>query len=150
RRRASWAAVLAVLALGSLGGALAASWASPPDTPFVEDCAALEGEPAGTWDEARREQLGAAFSAAAARAGAPWILDSELVVAVSLDRWRSRWLASRRALCRARAGGDPLILARHGDCLERHRRVSASLVELFVSEPETLDQAPRVVAELGD
>jgi tetratricopeptide (TPR) repeat protein len=139
---------LVALAVGLLSGAAVAWWGEPEP---VEDCAAVELELAETWDASRREQLAEVFASAAARPGSAWLAESGALVARDLDRWRERWLESRAELCHARAGGDPVVLDRHGACLERHRHETEAIVDLLLAGgPETLSEAGEAVHGLPD
>jgi tetratricopeptide (TPR) repeat protein/tRNA A-37 threonylcarbamoyl transferase component Bud32 len=147
-RRVQSGLAAVVVGLAS-GGAVA--WFNEAELPIVDDCVALEAELADTWDGPRRERMAERFSMAATESGEAWLADSEAPVAASLDRWRERWLESRRALCRARAGGDPVVLDRIGECLERHRRSTQAVVDLLLAgEVDTLREAPQAVQSLAD
>jgi tRNA A-37 threonylcarbamoyl transferase component Bud32/tetratricopeptide (TPR) repeat protein len=149
RKRARlWVSGFAVLGVALLSGAAAAWWATPA---AIDDCATLDTELDGSWDPQRREQLLAVFERAAQRSGGSWLSDSGELVADELDRWRSTWLQARAQLCQARAGGDPVVLDRHGACLERQRREVAATIELLLAgTPESLREAPRAVQGLAD
>ncbi len=138
---------LAVLGVGLLSG-VGAAWLATPAA--IDDCATIDTELDDTWDADRREQLLAAFADAASRSGS-WLDDSGELVADELDRWRSTWLDARTQLCRARVGGDPVVLDRHGACLERQRREVAATIELLLAgTTESLREAPLAVQSLAE
>ena len=84
------------------------------------------------------------------RADVPAGLWQILLRGVQADPER-RWLEARRELCRARPGGDPVVLDRQGRCLERHRRATRALVDaLLRGEPEVLREAPAAAHQLDD
>ncbi|MCY1064621.1 serine/threonine-protein kinase [Nannocystis sp. RBIL2] len=148
RRRRVALSGLAALGVGLLSGASVAWWGTAP---VVDDCAALERELDDTWGAEARAQLGQRFAGAGAAEGMAWLADSAAPVLAGLDRWRGRWLAARGALCRARAGGDPVVLDRLGRCLERHRGAAQALVAaLQGGEAAVLRAAPRAVLQLED
>jgi tetratricopeptide (TPR) repeat protein len=139
---------VAALGVGVLSGAAVAWWSEPES---VDQCATIDRELHGTWDDERREQLTASFSRASERPGGAWLGKSAQPVVAALDRWRDRWLASRVELCHARVGGDPVILDRLGACLERQRRATEATVGLLISgDAETLAEAPLAVHNLAD
>ncbi|MBZ5713701.1 protein kinase domain-containing protein [Nannocystis pusilla] len=147
RRRAT-SSGLAALAVASLSGLSVAWWSA---TPVLDECAAMARELDDTWGAEARAQLGDGFARASAAEGMAWLADSEGPVAAGLDRWRTRWLAARGALCRARAGGDPVVLDRLGRCLERQRSAAQVLIaELLRGEPQALRAAPGAVLHLED
>ncbi|MFO7566345.1 MAG: serine/threonine-protein kinase [Enhygromyxa sp.] len=149
RRRARWLGSGAVaLGVGVLSGVGFSWWRAPEP---IDACATLEGELEGTWDAQRREQLSAAFSRASRTPGAAWLAGTAVPVIAGLDAWRERWLDRRNALCRARVGGDRVILDRVGACLEHQRRSTAATVELLLAgEVEVLSEAPLAVQRLAD
>ncbi len=148
RRRRVAISSLAALGVGLLSGVSVAWWSAAPS---VDECAAMARELDDTWAADERAQLGERFAHAGAAAGMAWLADSEASVLASLDRWRARWLAARGALCRARAGGDPVVLDRLGRCLERHRSAAQALVAaLLRGEPQVLREAPEAVLHLED
>lgn len=147
RRRVLAFSGLAALAVGVLSGSSVAWWGAGA----VEECAAVGRELDGTWAAEQRAQLGERFADAGAAAGMAWLADSEAPVQASLDRWRARWSQAREALCRAREGGDPVVLDRLGRCLERHRSAAQALVAaLLRGEPQVLRKAPEAVLQLED
>jgi tetratricopeptide (TPR) repeat protein len=139
---------VAALGVGVLSGVAVAWWSEPEP---VDACATLDRELQGTWDHDRREQLTAAFARASEQPGALWLGKTAVPVVAGLDRWREQWLASRGELCRARAGGDPVILDRFGACLERQRRTTEATIGLLIAgDVETLADAPLAVHNLAD
>lgn len=148
RRRRVAMSGLAALGVGLLSGVSVAWWSAAPS---VDECAAMERELDDTWAADERTQLGERFAHAGAAAGMAWLADSEASVVAGLDRWRARWLEARDALCRARAGGDPVVLDRLGRCLERHRSAAQALVTVLLrGEPLALREAPEAVLHLED
>jgi tetratricopeptide (TPR) repeat protein/tRNA A-37 threonylcarbamoyl transferase component Bud32 len=149
RKRARlWVSGLAVLGVALLSG-IAAAWLATPE--LIDDCAMIDAELDGTWDAQRREQLLATFADAGGPSGGSWLDESGELAADALDRWRSSWLDGRAQLCRARAGGDPVVLDRQGACLERQRREVAAMIELLLAgTTETLREAPLAVRSLAD
>ncbi len=148
RRRRWWlvGSGLVAAGVGLASGLGAARWdaESPGDR-----CTTLDRELETIWTADHRQRLGEAFASSAG--GRPWLADSEPPVVAALDRWRIRWLESRRGLCEARVGGDPVVLDRHGRCLERHRRSTEALVTLLLrGAPEVLREAPVAVQHLED
>jgi tetratricopeptide (TPR) repeat protein len=148
RRRLVMLSGVAALAVGLLSGAAVAWW---HEAAAVDDCAAIERELDDTWGADLPARLAARFADAGAAEGMGWLADSGTSVAAGLDRWRARWLAARGSLCRARAGGDPVVLDRLGRCLERHRGAAQALVAaLLRGEPPALRAAPEAVLHLED
>ncbi|WAS89740.1 serine/threonine-protein kinase [Nannocystis punicea] len=148
RRRRVMLSGAAALAVGLLSGGSVAWWSAAA---AVDDCAAVARELDGTWGADERAQLEQRFAAASAAEGMAWLADSGTSVAASLDRWSARWSAARGALCRARTGGDPVVLDRLGACLERHRGAAQALVgALLAGESPVLRAAPEAVLHLED
>ncbi|PCC74040.1 Serine/threonine protein kinase [Nannocystis exedens] len=148
RRRLVARSGVAALAVGLLSGTSVAWWGAAP---VVDDCAAVARELDDTWGADQRAQLGERFARAGAAEDMAWLVDSEAPVVAGLDRWRARWSAARGALCRARTGGDPVVLDRLGRCLERHRGAAQAMVAaLLGGEPAVLRAAPEAVLHLGD
>jgi tetratricopeptide (TPR) repeat protein/tRNA A-37 threonylcarbamoyl transferase component Bud32 len=139
---------LAVLGVGLLSG-IAAAWLATPEV--IDDCAMIDAELDGTWDAQQRGRMLDLFTGAADRSGGAWLGDSGELVAGALDGWRAAWLDDRAQLCHARVGGDPVVLDRHGACLERQRREAAAMIELLLAgTPEALREAPLAVQSLPD
>ncbi len=150
RRRRVWllGSGLVAIAVGTMSAAAVGWWSA---SEAVDECSALEPELEQTWGADQRARLTELFATLAAEPGSAWWADAEVPVVAGLDRWRERWLASRRELCRERSGGDPVVLDRLGACLEAQRRSTRALVELLlVGDAETLRAAPQSVQELPD
>lgn len=148
RRRWLWGSGAVTIGVGLLSGISAAGLNAGS---FVDDCATVELELDDTWAQTQRERLREHFVHAGAGRGGSWLADSEAPVAVRLDRWRARWLQARGDLCRARVGGDPVVLDRLGRCLERHRQSTQAVVDAALhGDLDVLRQMPAAVQQLED
>ncbi|MCA9709103.1 MAG: protein kinase, partial [Myxococcales bacterium] len=142
-RRWAWggstvaATTLGVVAL-SLGGSMATS-----------PCAAVERELEGTWDDARRSRLEAAFTDQAA----PHVAESRARVVEGLERWSADWAAQREQACLAHQEQrvEPELDRLHNACLTRQRRGVEDLVGLLLEsagDEAVLASAVEVVTAL--
>ena len=120
--------------------------ATQPEEPCTGGAAALQS----TWDDARRDAIGAA------------VLASERAYAAStwerlqprLDAWAQQWIDSHTAICRAGRAeeqSDPLVFDRRMACLERARvRMSAFVDVLGEGGDEAVRRAIATAASLPE
>ncbi|KIG18757.1 Serine/threonine kinase PKN8 [Enhygromyxa salina] len=126
-RRWMWGSVaVAVLGLGVALGVAVADAEAPAQCSITADALA------GSWDDARREQLGVALRASKlASADA-----TARVVTEEFDGWTERWLAAQRDSCEAthvQGVQSAELLDRRSGCLERQRREFNVLVSRFLA-----------------
>ena len=144
RRRRAWlvgSAFSAVL-VGLLSAAAVGWWGHDP---APDACEALDAELDETWTATQRSALLDRFVAL------PYLSGSEVPVLAGLDRWRVAWLDARTQLCRARVGGDVVVLDRQAACLERQRRATQALVDAMLTGDEASVRAgPGAIERLAD
>ena len=149
RKLLGWgvAAFMTVTALAVGGFALANDDAEPAPV-----CAIEADVLAGTWDDARRAELAAAF-AAQPGLSADANASGRATVEAALDQWSEGYLASLRDNCeatRVRGTQSESLLDLRSACLDRKRREADAVVGLLVAAdgpshaPELLGQLPEL------
>jgi len=143
RRRQLW------LGLGTVAVAAALVYTTASDSTDVA-CTGAARHLDGVWDDARREQWAAAFTAT----GAPWAGDVERLARERLDAHAAAWIEQHEDACRStridHAQSDAVLELRMA-CLQRRRLELAALVDTIVAaEPTVLARADDVAAGLTD
>lgn len=140
-RRRAWtgAAVLALVALGSVAAMRLRSSADP--------CARVA--PLEAWTPEARIATRNAFIATAV----PFAAHAHEEVARRLDDYAKRWHAMKVETCRARVDKtqSPVIYDRRNLCLDRRQdEVGAMVATLRVISPDRVEKAPQAMGTLGD
>jgi tetratricopeptide (TPR) repeat protein len=146
RRRRRWK--LAVLALVAVAGT-SGVWLAI-DRARSAVCRGAAERLVGAWDEARREQVRAAFlSTAAPFAQAAWAK-----VRAGLEGYATAWVSRREDVCAAthiRKEQSEALLDRRMSCLDQRLRELRAVVDVFAAADRTVvARAARAVEELPD
>ena len=113
-------------------------------------CEATREQLAGVWDDARKQQVQAAFAAAGDSA---FTADTYRRIEAALDRYAATWATAQAGACRSiqsGAQGDELVHLQSA-CLARRIAELRSVVDLLArADRQTVARAVSVVAGLGD
>ncbi len=143
-RRRQIAALVGAAALAGTVGVLAASVGEPPAP--VEPCPPADDRLAGVWDDARRDEVRAAFIAT----GRPYAATTVETVIVAVDGYATAWIDGHEAACRAtRVDGtqSESMLDLRMACLERRKQELAVRVDALAAVDDGL--AERAVEYVG-
>ncbi|MEW5740562.1 MAG: tetratricopeptide repeat protein [Myxococcota bacterium] len=134
RRTAAFFGLVALAALGTGYGA----WTQRR----LKVCGGLEKQLEGTWDQARRERLQAAFVAT----GLPYAQDAWASVEKTLDAWALDWVATSRESCEAarlRKTDSEELYELKRSCLDDRLLRFQALVTLFDgADRQVISNAP--------
>jgi tetratricopeptide (TPR) repeat protein/tRNA A-37 threonylcarbamoyl transferase component Bud32 len=141
-RRKIWRRVALVVGAAALvGGGAWLLWPAAPE------CTGGPTRLAGTWDDAARTRLRAAFDATKL----PYAPEALERVSAEVDRYTQRWLALHRETCEAthvRGEQSVALLDRQMACLDRRLRSLGGLLALLAGQELQLSHAVEAVGEL--